>query len=793
MTSLVDNHSSLDYGTSMSYPNHRDICSLNIHTNNHINYKLKISDENIEVNEKDNDVDSGCNDSVTSPSKSEENSENTKMEQTEESEKVKMTNTEAPHLLRGILQNKDKLVGENNNISAEQTTVENGSITSKAERHLMKNIISTYDEDDDDDDDNSFSGDITGESDYESSGEQLNADDGDDNADSTEDSKEAKRARVENLLSTMRPDSRNSTDQNEVNTQEVRRQKRKQYQPIQHDPNWPEHSGPKYSRFDEKMVLQEELVRLQQQLHFMQKRYTELQEEKLDEGKASNRESTSEKSILEIPKYKDYRNTTNSENKTKPVTEKQEISHQNPSLNKLCLSEKNKSTVIKPHIFGTPLQKLDLENLTNSIKSGLSGMLNDAVDNIVGKFLEERTKQEKEQEKQRKELEEAAREMKQQKQEKFEKPREHDIFMPPRISPMHPDMFRHDHIGNMARILEKASAFETPRLPPELHRAPPHPLPFPLSFPYFPHQMLHPPLYSCAQSSLPEPEQTEALPLVVNNGGGGTPKKKRTKVTDTRLSPRAARALLGHEPIHLNSAGDLERSIPSSFPSLIPPVLPTSVAIPNPSLQESNIMNFYREHTPFSDVSRTHSPLHGEHLSPSSTNSPSDSIGHMMKPEFLDTGSDSFDCHNMPLISFFDKTNQSNCPAHTSTLTPMHLRKAKLMFFYVREFYYIQMEKYARQAIAEGCKHPDDLVVTTESELYRVLNLHYNRNNQIEVPDNFRLVVQATLREFYKAIVACKDTEPSWKKSIYKVIARMDDTLPEYFKSPNWMDQLGDV
>ena len=54
-------------------------------------------------------------------------------------------------------------------------------------------------------------------------------------------------------------------------------------------------------------------------------------------------------------------------------------------------------------------------------------------------------------------------------------------------------------------------------------------------------------------------------------------------------------------------------------------------------------------------------------------------------------------------------------------------------FFYFREFYYIQMEKYARQAIAEGCKSIDDLVVTNESELYRVLNLHYNRNNQIEV------------------------------------------------------------
>lgn len=43
------------------------------------------------------------------------------------------------------------------------------------------------------------------------------------------------------------------------------------------------------------------------------------------------------------------------------------------------------------------------------------------------------------------------------------------------------------------------------------------------------------------------------------------------------------------------------------------------------------------------------------------------------------------------------------------------------------------MEKYARQALSEGCKSAEDLSVTIESELYRVLNLHYNRNNHIEV------------------------------------------------------------
>ncbi|KFD48412.1 hypothetical protein M514_10712 [Trichuris suis] len=160
--------------------------------------------------------------------------------------------------------------------------------------------------------------------------------------------------------------------------------------------------------------------------------------------------------------------------------------------------------------------------------------------------------------------------------------------------------------------------------------------------------------------------------------------------------------------------------------------------------------------------------------------------------------------------------------SQNTTLTPMHLRKAKLMFFYTRypssvllkayfpdirfnknntaqlvkwfsnfrEFYYIQMEKYARQAIAEGVRSSDDLRVTTDSELYKVLNLHYNRNNHVMAPVSFRRVVEATLHEFFNAIHSGRDMEPSWKKSIYKVIARMDDPIPEYFKTPNFLETL---
>jgi len=168
----------------------------------------------------------------------------------------------------------------------------------------------------------------------------------------------------------------------------------------------------------------------------------------------------------------------------------------------------------------------------------------------------------------------------------------------------------------------------------------------------------YPPVPPVASSMLfprcREPEQTEALPLVVN----APTKKKRTKVTDTRLSPRAARSILhdAHRHHHTGSyhshshhhhqsqhfrpdsshhhrvhhgggaaritddvtdlpANDRRRSsptrtsadsatvvspfIPSRHPStvalpplpLLPASLPTSVAVPNPSLQHSDIMS----------------------------------------------------------------------------------------------------------------------------------------------------------------------------------------------------------
>ncbi|KAM9645123.1 prospero homeobox protein 2 isoform 1-T1 [Trichechus inunguis] len=155
-------------------------------------------------------------------------------------------------------------------------------------------------------------------------------------------------------------------------------------------------------------------------------------------------------------------------------------------------------------------------------------------------------------------------------------------------------------------------------------------------------------------------------------------------------------------------------------------------------------------------------------------------------------------------------------------LNPGHLKKAKLMFFFTRypssnllkayfpdvqfnrcitsqlikwfsnfrEFYYIQMEKFARQAISEGVKNPKMLVVLRDSELFRVLNMHYNKGNDFQVPDCFLEIASLTLQEFFRAVSAGKDSDLSWKKPIYKIISKLDSDIPEIFKSSSYPQDL---
>ncbi|NWR71260.1 PROX1 protein, partial [Centropus unirufus] len=155
-------------------------------------------------------------------------------------------------------------------------------------------------------------------------------------------------------------------------------------------------------------------------------------------------------------------------------------------------------------------------------------------------------------------------------------------------------------------------------------------------------------------------------------------------------------------------------------------------------------------------------------------------------------------------------------------LTPSHLKKAKLMFFFTRypsstllksyfldvqfsrcitsqlikwfsnfrEFYYIQVEKFARQALLEGVADASALRVSRDSELFRSLNAHYNKGNDFEVPGQFLEVASLTLREFFSAIRAGKDADPSWKKPIYKIISKLDSDIPEGFKAAGCSQEL---
>lgn len=107
------------------------------------------------------------------------------------------------------------------------------------------------------------------------------------------------------------------------------------------------------------------------------------------------------------------------------------------------------------------------------------------------------------------------------------------------------------------------------------------------------------------------PEQNEALSLVV------THKKKRHKVTDTRITPRTVSRILGGQEGMGMSPASMEHSQCTSPrpppyphhhqpPPMLPVSLPTSVAIPNPGLHESQVFSPY---SPF-----FHGPSHGHHM-----------------------------------------------------------------------------------------------------------------------------------------------------------------------------------
>lgn len=181
----------------------------------------------------------------------------------------------------------------------------------------------------------------------------------------------------------------------------------------------------------------------------------------------------------------------------------------------------------------------------------------------------------------------------------------------------------------------------------------------------------------------PEPEQDEALSLVV------TPKKKRHKVTDSRLTPRTVGRLLedlpryphmpplgggsisprGSPPPHglMHPQAPPRPSFPQPPPPLLPVSLPTSVAIPNPSLHDTGLLypTYYRGASSPSEPRREESPAshppphHHPLLHPAllAASSP-DSFSHFLRGAEHDSTSDCSPADNhyegvQPPISFY--------------------------------------------------------------------------------------------------------------------------------------------
>ena len=213
-------------------------------------------------------------------------------------------------MLRDILQSKEKSklqqqherLGDNNNTLKTFDTVTNPSplnnfcTASDSDSHEMMNSLmrgksssskaNSEDNDAHSENYNNLSGD---ESDLDSAYGPINCgddvpkendteqDDATSPADnlSPSDSKEAKRARVENILTTIRQSPQAGFDSLAQASYEMKRQKRKQPQPQQHDVKSLLAPEPKYRKV-ERMVLQEHIRQLQEQLHAVKRSFHQI-------------------------------------------------------------------------------------------------------------------------------------------------------------------------------------------------------------------------------------------------------------------------------------------------------------------------------------------------------------------------------------------------------------------------------------------------------------------------------------------------------------------------------------
>lgn len=244
----------------------------------------------------------------------------------------------------------------------------------------------------------------------------------------------------------------------------------------------------------------------------------------------------------------------------------------------------------------------DLEGLADALKTEITSSLSNLIDSIVTRFLHQRRCKQTEAtaaaEQLNKDLLMASQLLDR------KSPRTKVADRPPPPMP-HPNNHQMVNGNGPCGPMMPVHSMNSMQKPNDLHIRPP------MFQPPKPPAISQAALYSMNHpfcvSKQDNPEQNEALSLVV------TPKKKRHKVTDTRITPRTVSRILGQDGIGMSPAS-MEASQCASPrpppyhqpPPILPVSLPTSVAIPNPGLHESQVFSPY---SPF-----FHGPSHGHHM-----------------------------------------------------------------------------------------------------------------------------------------------------------------------------------
>ncbi len=497
----------------------------------------------------------------------------------------------------------------------------------------------------------------------------------------SEDSVKAKRARVENIITSMRqspscPQSSQGTNP----VPEATRAKRKQAQPQQQRSSEAESNQTKQLRRQERRRLKYLLGHLQQQLDVLQEKYFDLYEE--DNSSLSDASDDLDDLNEPIDTMTAIRKCENTE------------------------AQRSGQLVHRKGMNGT-IPKESHQKLRNSLKQQLTNALSTTVDSVIDRFAEV----------------EDRRVVNNNNNNKLR------TSLPKNISP-----------EMSSSVLQQAARNATLIVPVPTKR---------------PNTSSHGHQHHRVQSQQQEQhEQTEAISLVI-------PKRNRSKESESVL--------------RIGQPDDVKQD------HAIPTMLPTSVAIPNPSLYPSfpSMMmtppaysSLQDKDSLLDDMRYAQSPLLTHSQQTSMSNHGGGDLGDV--PHTINDGlsysfiksedSDSL-MRGSPGLSDLSSYSPANGTSLTSTLTPTHLRKAKLMFFYTRypssallrqhfldvkfnrhntsqiikwfsnfrEFYYIQMEKFARQAMSDGVDKSEDLLVIRDMELFRTLNMHYNKSNEFQV------------------------------------------------------------